>query len=413
MLPPIALGAIALGVIALIKKKSEGATGNGPGGNGNATTGGIVGSGSKALSDAEYGGKDALIIGGSVLSGIGTGFTIAGGIAAATHTTVSSVFSAVGGVVSANPVVFIVVAVLVIIGVSISFFARLGKADGLVERWVTLLPNARHMHFYEETLLETFTKQYDVGSLDKKTVPDDRMRLKISRDYSFIGERSVHSVTGGLSVDSVSWLQLQKIIRALSMVYIFEQSKYTQAMLRNWAPKFGHSEYVKSGFQSNSWYWSEMYNDLQGYEGENLGGLNNLPLLGGYTEEPYVSGIPNASELRGVNTNPDAGSAIEKSNAAIRFSAFCAVLNTIQDDPGFYLPWDPNRYALDVYNRMELAEPYFVLVNNSIILPNAAWGFEKNGTPINVVIDIVAVKDHGIGGQNSIHFTLPDGRMLL
>lgn len=414
MLPPIALGAIALGVIALIKKRQAGdgtpGVGSGPGGQLDANAGGGKSNSQLATNDA-YLAKDIFAIG-------GTGLSIVGAAAAAAQyagTTLGQVASNIGnaiagaaGGLSAGAAFFLIAVAVIVICNQIG--ATLTAARGMATKWHLLLPNGRHFKQYEEIKLAGIMKALNRDFKVKRVVQDERCEINISRAVNaldhetihFIGERAEWKTNELVNPPqgTPSFLQLQKASRGLALEYAYQQGRYAWALLKNWGPLIG-SGTGNQPYPSRDYYENHLFDDTAGYESDKLGGLNQLPLPGGYTEvtrDDPAQLHPAGNQLRGIETEGYTEAQLPSISAAFaeaRFAAFRNVLQTIALDTGFYFPWDPQRYAKDVYNRMELAAPFFLLNGTTITLPYQAWGFlNKDGTRgVHLMVDVVSTKD--------------------
>lgn len=373
---PLFIGGAIVAAFALLKKKSDTPSG------GNSSP--PLKSDSKLGSDTSYLISDVIKVGAGAAGALGSGgltiFTGAAGAAVATL-----------GLALVPLIAAAAFIALAVIG------ARMAEAKSMAQQWLNLLPNARLMSFYEDARFEELCKINKTEVQVVGRLLDPRLNQTFKADgqqYNFIGERAAYAKVSS-PTNAVDFLRIQKAMRTVALYFTLECGKYANAMLRNWGPKIGSGGHT--ALAPKEFWLNELYNDLPGYEGEKLGGLNQIPLPAGYTEVRRTSlsnPNPPAPELRGVNTSPLPDSDVAAWLAEARFMAFARVLETIKYDNALYFPWEPIRYAKDVYNRMELSAPNFLLNGSILTLPHAQWGYrDANGSAVNLNVDIIKVKD--------------------
>lgn len=386
---PLLIAGAAGAALLLLIKRGEGKKDTG----GGATKPPPVSTGTKPKTDTEYLIGDTVGVVGGAAGLIGGGLaSLGGGSVTGGLQVVGGTLAGVGSTLGLAIVPLSIVVILVIAGV---VGARTAEAKSMARMWINYLPNARIMCGYEQVRIERFAVSNNTVIAKTRTVTDPRLEASFTADgqrYTYIGERAEWTKTDS-APNAVSWVEIQKAVRGAALVYTFTCGKYANALLRNWGPKIGNGGH--KALEPESFYRASMYNDLAGYEGENLGGLDNVPLPDGKTESVRGVGInPPAAQLRAFDAKPIAEIAALAPEA--RLIAFKNVLQTIHFDNAVYFPFDPKRYAMDVYNRMELEPTYYVLSGTVIIMPFTAWGFRNDsGQPVNINVDVIAVKDNG------------------
>lgn len=368
-----------------------------------------------------------------ILGGVGI---VAGGISAAAvianaagltlsevasniSTAIQSVFS---GIVVTGFGVFCILIAVMIIAIQI-MKAILVPAKDFVEHMKQLLPNAEGLHRFEAGWIPRIAKANGItlveGTKDQdhiyanKIVVDPRIETTVKNPdigITRLGRRGVFNFQKE-RMHGVDPVELQRTLRGVSLTYILERARFGAAYLRFWGPKVG----FKSDFKlaDNDYWLNHMYDDLPGYEGDNLGGLNQVPLLGGYTEKPldteYSEISPSAAQLRGINTSPILNEASARWQVIAKFQAFYDALCVLNKDNAIYFPWYPERYANDVYERLELSNPLFVLRGTDIILQYSAWHFvDESGNPCHLYMNVISFKD---GENKCIQVPCPNEKL--
>lgn len=355
-----------------------------------------------------------IVVGGGVgvLSAIGGVVTATGGTIGGTLASIGSGLGSFAAAIGAPALVFVAIIVLIVVAAMVANFMNHGK--DFVGSMRRLLPNGRAMVQFETQFLKMFAEANKIEVIGKQNmgtvfasdvVNDFRLELNIDEeDILLQGKRGIFQFeatpteTGRIKYGRreksiVDPLAVQKILRALAIEYVIERGKYGAAYLKNWAPKIA----FKEGFQyAPRDYWLyRLYDDNRDYP--NIGGLANIPLLGGYTQKPldtdYSKISPTKEQLIGVNTAPEYGPQVEAFLNSAKFVAFKEALEYIDRDNAIYFPWDANRYAVDVYNRLELSKPRFILTNTVLTLPYSEWGFKQDGQPVHLNVDIIQIKD--------------------
>lgn len=392
MSPLLIGGAIIAGLALLKKKEGEKKTGGG-----GATKPPPQSSGTTPKTDGEYLVGDTVGLIGGAAGAIGGGLAALGGGSVGGGLKIIGAGAAAAGAALGLAVIPLAIgAILIAAGI---IGARTAEAKSMARMWINYLPSARIMVGYEAARIEQFAVKNNTVVERRRTVLDPRLAANFTADgqkYSYIGER-VEFVKTDSAPNAVSYVQIQKAVRAAAIVYALECGKHANALLRNWGPLIGNGGHTQ--LEPPEFWLKRLYNDLPGYEGKNLGGLNDVPLPDGITEqtrtEPNGS-TPPAAQLRALDATPLDRDLIDALVPEAKFIAFKNVLQTIHFDNAVYLPFTPSRYAMDVFNRMELDKQWFVLQGSVIVLPFGAWQFRnESGQPINLNVDVVGVKDNG------------------
>lgn len=391
---PVFIGAAIAGGLLLLKKKQDSQKGNTGGG---VTKPPPVASQAKDKTDAEHLRDDTLAIVGGSLGTITGGLAFIGG--GSVTGGLSTVAGGIGAAFASAGLAVVPIAVIAILVAAGIMGAHTAQAKSMSRLWLNYLPNARIMCGYEAARIEQFAIKNNIVVQKTRTVTDPRLEAKFSADgqqYVYIGERAEWSKTDS-APNAVSYIEVCKALRAVAIVYALECGKHANALLRNWGPKIGSGGHTQ--LAANDFWLYRMYDNLPGYEGENLGGLASIPLANGDTKVTRINHSqtnPPASQLMGFNSEPSSRDLVAALIPEAKLCAFKNVLQTIQFDNAIYLPFDPKRYAKDVYQRMELDPQWFVLQGSVIVLPFGAWGFRDDaGRPVHLNVDVQNVKDNG------------------
>ena len=378
---------------------------------GGATSGGAsgasTGTGTAAQVAADIAANGGSSSGGTVQSGI-TGAGEAAGNA--TQTTTSSTAAASGALGTA--------VIFGIVGVYMVFAAVMGVAEAIHNAiktfqralWGTGLATneaARLMHMYEYDLccnalrdggIAFSTSQVRDSRLDGLPPPGSKVSLLGFRNVitvpSFNAGRNRTAAFGGGVIQYVDpkWLAVQQSARALSLEYIKARGFYGISLARQWLGTAGFAADADLSGEPTDFAMNHSFDYMQ----PGLGGLNQIPLVGGATQvmraDP-TSATPPIAEKIGVSTSPSYAGVPPVAVKNAQMLGILSVVMATQLDPNIYFPWNSVEYTSDLYRRMGLTPiddryPTVKLDGELFIFPGSAWG-----QPIDIAINVRACKD--------------------
>lgn len=223
-----------------------------------------------------------------------------------------------------------------------------------------------------------FRKVISAPSLETATVTVNR-----------IGKAGATSSFTAVTANA-KWLEVQKSARALALEYVKARGFFGMCLTRMWIDTSNVTGDISG--EATDFAMNHCFDDMQ----PGLGGLNQIPLVGGATISPRAdasAATPPVAQLVGNNTAPSFAGVPPVAIKNAQMMGIISALSAVQLDPNVYVPFSGVDYAANIYRMMGLTPiddryPAVKLDGELFVFPSGNWS-----QPYDIAVNVRAFKD--------------------